>query len=568
MEQKFSEYQYTPIDMAQVKADFNRLIKEFQDAPSARAQIAKVQEINAYRCNVDTMFQLCNVRFTINTQDKYYAKEQDANDEKSPEYQALINAYYQALNTAKYKDALVRKYGELLFKQIEVSLKTFKPEIVEDLKEENKVSSQYTKLIGSAKIKYKGKTYNLAGLRKFTSDSDRHTRSSAFKATSKWLEAHGEEFDNIYDQLVKIRDRIAHKLGYKTFTELGYYRLGRTDYNENDVAVYREQIYKSVVPVAKKLYRKQAKRLGLRGMKSYDYNLQFTSGNATPKGDSQYLVNCALNMYDKMSVETGKFFHHMVDCELLDLEAKPGKMGGGYTCTFSKYQNPFIFSNFNGTSADIDVLTHEVGHAFMAYEVYQHNPEVLLEYVWPTLEACEIHSMSMEFFAYPYLTPFFKEETDKYRYAHLCDAVEFLPYGAAVDEFQHFVYANPSVTPAERRAKWREIEKKYQPHIRYSTPFYESGTRWFTQLHIFQSPFYYIDYTLAQVCAFQFFNLMREDQKGAWEKYLYLCNLGGSKSFTGLLKATKLINPFKPHSIRKIIKPIQAYLDSFDDTKL
>ncbi|MDD3422234.1 MAG: M3 family oligoendopeptidase, partial [Bacilli bacterium] len=542
----FNEFKYEPVDISKVKNELGALVDEFKNAQSAKEQIRLVQEINDYRSHVDTMFQLCNVRFTINTLDKYYAKEQDDNDMKMPEYQAIIDSYYRVLNTAKYKDALVRKYGELLFKQIEVQLKTFSPAIIEDLKEENKWSSQYSKLISSAKIKYKGKTYNLPSMRKFMVSEDRRTRSSAFKAVSNWFEVHCAEFDEIYDKLVHIRDTMAHKLGFENYDQLGYYRLGRTDFGPEEVKAYREQIYKTVVPIAKKLYRKQAKRLNLKGMKSYDYNLQFTNGNATPIGDTNTKVNNAIQMYDEMSPETGEFFHHMVDCGLIDLDAKPGKMSGGYTCTFSEYKTPFVFSNFNGTSGDIDVLTHEMGHAFMAYTVYKNHPSVLNEQVWPTYEACEIHSMSMEFFAYPYMERFFEKDTKKYLYSHLVDAVEFLPYGAAIDEFQHFVYENPNVKPVERRAKWREIEHKYQPHLKYSTPFFESGAKWFQQLHVFQSPFYYIDYTLAQVCAFAFFNLMREDPKAAWDKYLYLCDLGGSKSFLNLLKAIKFVDPFKP----------------------
>ncbi len=562
---KFSEYKYEPIDMPKVKTEFEKLIQEFQTAKTAKAALAKVAEINEFRKGVSTMFALANVRFTINTNDKYYAAENDANDQKSPEYTALVNQYYQALVTSPYKDHLVKKFGPLLFDSIAISLKTFDPKIVEDMKVENKLCSDYTKLIAGAKIKFRGQTYNLKGISKLTQDSDRTTRAAAYRSMSRWLEKHSEQFDHIYDELVKVRDSMAHKLGYANFIELGYYRLGRTDYTAVEVEGYRAQIYQSVVPYSKKLFHRQAKRLKLKGMKVYDYNLEFLSGNPTPKGDKDYLVNEAVKMYDEMSPQTSEFFHFMVDSELLDLETKPNKMSGGYMTTLDTYKAPFIFANFNGTSGDVDVLTHEVGHAFMGYRC---RDVALIEYTQPTLEACEIHSMSMEFFAYPWMDKFFKEDTVKYKFSHLESTVTFLPYGAAIDEFQHFVYANPAVTPAERRAQWRLIEKKYLPHLKYPTKFMDSGARWFLQGHVFQSPFYYIDYTLAQVCAFQFFNLMNSDRDLAWDKYLQLCDLGGSKSFTGLLKATKLINPFKKNSIKKILKPIKTYLDSIDDSQL
>ena len=531
---KFSEFEYKPLDIEKIKVEGNELINRFINAKSAKEQIELVKEIDEYMGKISTSMSLCSTRFNINTNDKYYEKEQERIDEISPYIQALANEYNKALVNAKYKKALIKEFGKQWFDSIEVSLKTFDPIIMEDLVTENKLTSQYTKLIASAKIKFKGKTYNLPGVSKFTQDNDRRTRSAATKAISNWFEEHVEEFDTIYDKLVHVRDTIAKKMGYENYVQFGYYRLGRTDYNALDVKGYRDQVYRHLVPVTKKLFKRQAKRLGIKGMKNYDYNLEFLSGNATPKGIKDELVSAAMQMYDEMSPETSVFFRFMVESELMDLEAKPGKMGGGYCTTFQEYHAPFVFANFNGTSGDVDVLTHEMGHAFMAYCCKDVVPSDLM---WPTLEACEIHSMSMEFFAYPWIEKFFKEETEKYKFSHLSGAITFIPYGVAVDEFQHFVYENPNVTPEQRRLKWREIEKKYLPHIKYSTPFMENGGRWFRQSHIFSSPFYYIDYTLAQVCAFQFFNMMNEDKEKAWSTYVDLCKLGGTKSFLNLLKA-------------------------------
>ena len=562
---KFSEYEYKPINIEKVKVEFNELLDKFKNAKSAQEQVELVKVIDEYMGKISTSSSLCSTRFNINTNDKYYEAEQNRLDEISPYLQELGNEYNKAILNAKYKKALMKAYGKHWFNILEVSAKTFHPSILEELVQENKLVSQYTKLIASAKIKFRGKTYNLAGLGKFTSDSDRRTRSAATKAISNWMEAHMEEFDTIYDNLVHIRDTIAKKMGYENYVQFGYYRLGRTDYNAEDVACYREQVYKHLVPVTKKLFKRQAKRLGIKGMKSYDYNLEFLSGNATPKGNKDQLVNAAMEMYDEMSPETSVFFRYMVDCELMDLEAKPGKMGGGYCTTFAEYKSPFVFANFNGTSGDVDVLTHEMGHAFMAYSCRDVVPSDLM---WPTLEACEIHSMSMEFFAYPWVEKFFKEETEKYKFSHLSGAITFIPYGVAVDEFQHFVYENVDVTPEQRRLKWREIEKKYLPHIKYSTEFMENGGRWFRQSHIFSSPFYYIDYTLAQVCAFQFFNMMNEDKEKAWDTYVKLCKLGGTKPFLGLLKEVGLQNPFKNGTIKKVVKPLNEYLNTFDDSNM
>ena len=227
---------------------------------------------------------------------------------------------------------------------------------------------------------------------------------------------------------------------------------------------------------------------------------------------------------------------------------------------------PFIFSNFNGTSGDIDVLTHEAGHAF---QVYCSKDYQIPEYHWPTYEACEIHSMSMEFFTWPWMELFFKEDTAKYRFTHLSEALLFIPYGVTVDEFQHFVYAHPEASPQDRKAAWREIEKKYLPHRDYEDNDYlERGGYWHQQGHIFGDPFYYIDYTLAQICAFQFWKRSRENRETAWADYLRLCQAGGSQSFLELVGLANLISPFEDGCIASVVKVIEDWLDGVDDSEL
>lgn len=563
---KFNDFVYEPIDIEKVSTDMLTMIDEFKNAKNAKKQIEMVKKINEYRTKIETDFSLVEVRFTLNVADKYYAKQKELCDEISPKYVELVNQFYKVLVESPYRTALEKEFGKLIFEIAKISLQSFDKKIIEDTINENKLVTKYSALIASAKIRFKGKIYNLSQMGKLLQNPDRKLRAAASRAQGRWFDAHMEEFDKLFDELVHVRNQIALKLGYKNYVELGYLRLNRTDYNSEDVKGYRDQIYKYVVPVTKKLFRRQAKRLNIKGIKYYDYNLDFLSGNPTPKGTTSELLSYASKMYKEMSSETDEFFSFMKECELFDLESRPNKAAGGYCTSFPSYKAPFVFANFNGTSGDVDVLTHEMGHAFMCYSCKNVD---LLEYIWPTYEACEIHSMSMEFFAYPWINLFFKDETDKYKFSHLSSAVTFLPYGAAVDEFQHYVYENVDVTPEDRRLKWREIEKKYLPHLKYPKGSYlDKGAKWFKQTHIFQTPFYYIDYTLAQVCAFQFFNKMNENYNDAWNQYVQLCKLGGSKSFLNLLKTVKLENPFKKGCIRKVIKPIANYLDTFDDKNM
>lgn len=562
----FENYTYIRPNLEEVTKKFNSAIESFKNATSLDEQNAVMNEINTLRNDLGTMFNLCYIRHSIDTNDEFYKEEQDYMDEIQPEVEGLVTKYYQVLVDSKFRSQLEAKWGKQLFALAEGQLKTFKPEIVPLLQKENRLSTEYTKLMASAKIDFEGEERTLAQIEPFAQSTDREMRKRANEAKFGFMVEHEAEFDRIYDDLVKVRTEIAQKLGFKNFVELGYYRMMRTDYNAEMVANFRNQVKEYIVPIATKLKARQQDRIGLDKLKYYDESFNFQTGNATPKGTPEWIIENGQQMYEELSQETGAFFQFMQENNLMDLVAKKGKAGGGY-CTFiENYKAPFIFSNFNGTSGDIDVLTHEAGHAF---QVYSSRHFEIPEYAWPTYEACEIHSMSMEFFTWPWMDLFFKEDTDKYKFSHLSDALLFLPYGVSVDEFQHWVYENPEATPKERKLQWREIEKKYLPHKDYDgNEYLENGGFWQRQGHIYNSPFYYIDYTLAQICAFQFWKRSRENQEEAWADYVKLCKLGGSMSFTKLVEAANLISPFEAGCVESVVGVIENWLNSVDDKKL
>ncbi|NRD78682.1 M3 family oligoendopeptidase [Bacillus sp. BRMEA1] len=562
----FENYTYVRPDLDEVRRRFDETLERFQQASSAAEQCNAMDEINQLRNHLDTMFNLVYIRHSIDTNDDFYKQEQDYIDELQPEVEGLVTKYYQALTNSKFRDDLEAKWGIQLFALAEGQLKTFKPEIVPLLQKENRLSTEYTKLIASAKIQFEGEERTLAQMGPFAQSTDREMRKKANEASNGFFAEHESELDRIFDDLVKVRTEIANKLGYENFVELGYYRMMRTDYNAEMVANFRRQIKDSIVPIASKLKERQRKRLRLDQLKYYDEGFIFETGNAAPKGNPEWIIANGQKMYEELSKETGEFFRFMQENNLMDLVAKKGKASGGY-CTFiENHKAPFIFSNFNGTSGDIDVLTHEAGHAF---QVYLSREFEIPEYFWPTYEACEIHSMSMEFFTWPWMELFFKEDTDKYKYSHLSDALMFLPYGVSVDEFQHWVYENPEATPNDRKLKWREIEKKYLPHKDYDgNEYLENGGYWQRQGHIYNSPFYYIDYTLAQICAFQFWKRSREDREAAWADYVNLCKLGGSLSFTKLVAAANLISPFENGCVESVAGEIEKWLVSINDKAL
>ncbi|MGE6755398.1 M3 family oligoendopeptidase [Rossellomorea sp. NPDC071047] len=563
---KFDQFTYERPNLEKIRPVFQQLLEKFKSASNVQKQVDAMKELNDIRLNIDTMQNICYIRHSIDTNDEFYKKEQDHIDEMMPEVHGMVTDYYKELVNSPYRKELEEKWGKQLFALAETEMKTFSPDIVTLLQKENKLSSQYTKLMASAKIPFEGEERTLAQMGPFTQSVNRETRREAAQATVSFFEENQEELDRLFDELVKVRHTIATTLGYKNFVELGYYRMTRTDYSPDMVKVFRDQVKKHIVPLATELKERQEKRIGIDSMKFYDEGFKFTSGNAVPKGGPQWIIDNGKKMYEELSQETKEFFEFMIEHDLMDLEAKKGKAGGGYCTYIANHESPYIFSNFNGTSGDIDVLTHEAGHAF---QVYSSRGFDIPEYIWPTYEACEIHSMSMEFFTWPWMNYFFEEDTDKYQFSHLSEALQFLPYGVAVDEFQHFVYENPEASPSKRNAAWRKIEKEYLPHKDYDHISYlENGGYWQRQSHIYNSPFYYIDYTLAQICAFQFWKKMNLNREEAWNDYVNLCKLGGSHSFTGLVEAAKLDSPFQEGTVEKVIEPIRQWLNGIDDKSL
>lgn len=561
----FNEFKYEHLDYKELKNKYISLLNKLENAKESSEFLKIFKEFNIFRGHISSMQTICSIRHTINTLDDYYCKENDYWDNTFPLLEKYENEYAKIVLNNKYKDQI--NIPETYYKLLENSLKCFSEEIIYDLQLENRLVTEYGKLKSSASIIFDGQTHNLASIAIFMESNDRETRHKAYKAYNDFFKDNEDEFDRIYDELVNVRNRIAIKLGYKNYTELGYVRMNRLDYDQDMVEKYRNEVIKYVVPLTVELRKKQAQRIGVDKLECYDLAYNFNTGNPKPHGDETYLVAQARKMYHEISKETGDFFDIMVDKNLFDLPTKPNKEMGGYCTDIFDYKVPFIFANFNGTQSDVDTLTHEAGHAFQSYCSFGNCD--IPELNFPTMETAEIHSMTMEFFAHPYSEYFFKEDTSKYHYFHLNDAISFLPYGCLVDHFQHEIYNNPTMSKTERKRKWRELEKIYKPDIDYGEfDLLERGGFFYRQGHIFQSPFYYIDYTLAQVCALQFYVRMLNKDENVWNDYLNICKLGGTKSFTQVVKEAHLISPFEKDCLKEVVKTVELELNKINDSDL
>lgn len=560
----FESFLYKRPVMAGVAAQFEEHLRTFEEAGTLDGQIESLHQLNRVREAFSTMYNLCYVRHTVNTADLFYEGENNYFDENLPVYEELVNRLYRSLIQSPFRAELEAKFGRQLFVLVELAVKTFQPLILEDLQQENALISEYTKLKAKVRIEFGDQTYNLSGLLPLELSDDRNTRRQAAEAKWTFYAGNSETIETIFDKMVRTRHQMAQKMGYQNFVEMGYARMRRSDYTPEMVANFRKQIRELIVPLAGELYARQRRRLGLDQLKYYDEEYKFPTGNPKPMGTPEDIVAAAARMYKDLSPETHQFFQFLQDTRLMDLVNRDNKFPSGYCTYLSGFKSPFIFSNFTGTSGDIDVLTHEAGHAF---QVWSSNHFEFDEYHWPTNDAAEIHSMSMEFFTWPWMHLFFGPDTEKYYFMHLGNALLFLPYGVAVDEFQHIIYQNPDMTPAERNAVWRSLEKTYLPHRDYDgNSFLEEGRFWQKQNHIFNSPFYYIDYALAQICAFQFWTKDRLDHAGAWNDYVRLCQAGGSQSFLDLVRLANLRSPFEDGCVASVIGEIRRYLDSVDDS--
>lgn len=560
---KFSEMPYSRPDMEALAAATTQTLEAMKAAPNAAGQIAAYDAYEKKMQTAGTMQQIAYIRHTINTKDEFYNAENDYMDEIGPKLQELTHRVNTALLESPYRAELERHYGALMFKNLEIAARSFSPAIVELMQEENKLVSEYQNLYASATVEFDGKTMPLPLLGPYKQDSDRAVRKAAYEADAKFFDSHREELDTLYDKLVKVRDAQAKKMGLPNYIPLGYDRMGRNCYTAKDVAAFRDQIAEDMVPIVAKVKEAQRRRIGVEKLAFYDEPISFADGNAVPEGTPDEILAAGKKMYQELSPETAEFIDFMFENELFDVLSRDGKAPGGYCTEIADYKSPFIFSNFNATAGDVDVLTHEAGHAFEAYRAFKQELPSLLHS--PTIEACECHSMSMEFLTVPWHHLFFGKQTDKYELGHCEDALVFIPYGCMVDEFQHKVYENPGMTPEQRNELWLSLEKKYRPWIDFDNlPFYSRGGGWQRQLHIYEVPLYYIDYCMAQTVAFQFWNLSRENYAEAWKRYMTFVDKAGTATFAELVESAGLKVPYNAGCIKEIGESISRWLEEHE----
>lgn len=559
---KFSEMPYARPDIDAILARCAQFAADAAAADSDEALVKLYYDQSAAMADYTTAANLANIHYTCDTRDPYWQAEQDFFDANGPAVSNAVTEIYRAILANPHLDALTAAYGSTCVPGMRNAVLSVDSRVTALQQEANTISSLYQRLYGGALVELDGQQLTIPQLGPYKQSLDPAVRRAAFEAEASYFDAHRGEFDELYERTVHNLNQQAAILGYKDYSELSYARMNRIGYGPEEIRIFRDQVARDVVPLLAEVVARRARRAGIEHPTFADLNVAFPDGNPVPVKGYQVRMDAARTMYHELSSETAEFIDFMQDNELFDVLSRPGKANGGYMTILPTYKAPFIFANWNDTAADVDVLTHEAGHAFEGYlaALDEAMPEDLK---CPSMESAEIHSMAMEFLTAPWHHLLFGADTPKYALTHTEESLIFLAYGCEVDEFQHIMYQHPNLTPDQRNYVWLKLEKKYRPWIDFDgLPFYGRGAGWQRQLHIYECPFYYIDYCLSTMAALQFFLLSLDDHKDAWERYLRLVRRAGMASYTELLETAGLKVPFEEGSIKGIAQQMTDWLEA------
>jgi len=478
--------------------------------------------------------------------------DREFREEIRPKAEAGESKLVESLLASRHKIAVGERFGPQLLCMLETQVEPLAP-INSDLRVKcSDVTHEYDKLLSGGEVRVRGETLTLQQARGKHSSEDPDIRKEAFFAHRRWFQDHRDQLAKMFDDLVHYRDEMGRNLGHDSFTPLGYESMNRTDYGPEDAKAFRDSIREFAAPVLARIHGEQARTLGESVLSPW--NMTYHPERTLPSGIAKPVdrqIAKAQAVFDDLAPWLGKHFARMRDENLIDLENRKGKRAGAFCTSFDDEKRVAIMCNSVGDMDDVSTLMHEMGHAFQGWES---TPIEAVELRWPTADACEIHSMGMEYLSQRHIGHFFAEaDAHKYIASRWAQGVRLLCYISTVDEFQHWIYAHPKATADERDATWVEIFDRYHPGIDWSACEDLSAMRWYAQLHIFDYPFYYIDYGIAETGAMQLALMDRDDHDKAMLTYRELCRTGGTKSVLGIFESAGMRSPFDPALMRDLM---------------
>ena len=558
---KFSELKVPKPSFDVVKALYDDAINRVKNAEDGAEVLEVVFETDLLVRRILENIEVACIRHAMDTLDERYAQDQKWADEFRPLFDKLEVDFKEAVYDSPFKDELEEQIGHTYFLKTEIKRKTVCDEIIPLRQKEQELVNEYDDIIFSGKKTVKGKDHSFLELQELFADEDRAVRKEAFKAFSEILSENEDRLEKVWDELIKVRTEIAKILGYDSYVPVGYLERERLDYGREELASFREQVVNEIVPFCNKLYEAQAKRLGIDEVMVYDENIVFPDGNAKPVGDAEYVMQQVVTMLREMSPETEEFINYIFDHELIDYKPRPEKAFREFYTLLPYNKAPFMFEHFTGSAEDVQYLSEGLGHAFASYRASRR--QALNEYYSPSSDITEINAMSMVQFVNKYAERLFGDDAWKYEFGNLQYFMTFIPFGVAVDEFQHICYDNPNLTPKERTYEWRKLEEKYMPWRKYDedNEFMNRGGYWYHKLHFFYAPLYYIEYSLATVNAMEMYRKYNERPSIAWKEYLELIDVGGSKGYLEILKQANLTPAYEEGAVKESIGYVKSFLE-------
>jgi oligoendopeptidase F len=510
-------------------------------------------------------FQLAYVDMTSDTANEEYERTFLALVEN---IMPLLHERAFRLNRRVAESPAVGELGEgydVYLRNIRADVELFREENVPLLVEDQKLNQEYEKIAGGQMAEFGGESLTTTQIEKYFDVPDRETREGAWRARAETFLADSERLDDLYDKMLEVRGQIARNAGFSNYRDYTFKAKKRFDYTPQDCLDYHRSVETHIVPLVAKLWEERRERLGVETLRPWDVNVRPNDPVVGPEGreplrpfsSTEELSERCARIFGSVDRELGGFYREMEQARLLDLENRPGKAPGAYMTSFSDRRAPFILMNAIGGKSDVDTLLHEAGHAFH-YCLARTQP--LNAYHHTTHEFSEVASMGMELLARPYLGEFYGEgDLGLVLDEQLRGAVSFFPWNAMIDAFQHWVYTSEDNGREARKAKWTELEGRFRPWIDWSGVEQYRAITW-QYPHVFDSPFYYIEYGIAQLAALRVWLNSLESQEGAVAAYKRALSLGGSRPLPELFKAAGARFSLGEETIGEIIKGVEAQM--------
>lgn len=557
---KFSDLQYKETDyqsLAKMILDLTEKAKK-ADSPSSLEEVLKIYDTEMGEVGYN--YTLSYIHSSLDSSDSFWQEAL----QKESKGNAMLDTtpLLKAILENKYFSSLEEKYGPVLRDKLNKSISTGS-KAQNERAEEGDLVSKYQREKAMVRINYKGKELSEGEVIPLFESPIREERIQSRKAVAKAFLEKKELFGSMLERLVSLRDTIAKENGFSNYLEYMDINYSRIGYGEKEMDAFVSEVKEYVVPVLSHIFEETRKRLGLEEMTVADISLMFVDGNAKPSGGADVLKEAAKKMYKALSPEMEAFFTGMLDSHSIDVDFSPNKVSGMGFCTdLKKGMYPFVFGNLDGTSWDVTVFTHEVGHAWQSYASDQ-NLDLTLFREMP-LDAVEIPSKTMELFSYPFAEEFFGKDGDKFRFAHFRNAVKEIVAYTSVHELNTWIYTHVGASFDEINEKWMEIQSSYYPNVSYGEMEEEEkkGASLLRNMGIFMFPRYLISYVFSEMCAIDLFMEYLKDKDKALDSYNRLCRVGGSKSYPEILSAAGLEPSYNKGRVKNVMEKVKAYLEN------